>query len=123
MPAARLATVSLLSLRLAYGLALVAAPARLTKRWLGSTAEDAGTQVAVRGMGAREVLLHAGALRAALRDEPVRPWLAASIAGDLTDIAATAAGRSGLPDRSPAATVAVAGGSAALSQAVGAAHR
>src|SRR3954470_19062125 len=123
MPVARLAAVSLLSLRLAYGLALVAAPARLTKRWLGATAEGAGTQVAVRGMGAREVLLHAGALRSALQGRPVRPWLAASIAGDLTDIAATVAGRSGLPDRSPGATLAVAGGSAALSLAVGAAQR
>ena len=43
--------------------------------------------------------------RAVLRDAPVKPWLAASIAGDLNDIAATfarprrAAGRRGAEDR------------------------
>jgi hypothetical protein len=48
----------------------------------------------------------------------VRPWLAVSIAGDLCDIAATTASRSGLPRGSAPATAAVAGASAAISAAV-----
>jgi hypothetical protein len=116
--AARVLAASVLAARIAYGAALIAAPARLTRRWLGPAVEGDPAQVALRGLGAREVLLHAGGLAATLRGEPVRPWLAASVAGDLTDIAATAAGRRGLPDGAAPATLAVAGASALLSAAV-----
>jgi hypothetical protein len=121
MPAARILAASVLGLRIAYGAALVAAPARLTRRWLGPAVDDDPAQVALRGLGAREVLLHAGGLAATVRGGHVRPWLAASVAGDLSDIAATAAGRRGLPDGAAPATLAVAGASALLSVAVGAA--
>ena len=108
------------SLRIAYGVALVAAPARLTRRWLGPAVGHDPAKVALRGLGAREVLLHAGGLAATLRGDAVRPWLAASVAGDLSDIVATAAGRRGLPDGAAPATLVVAGASALLSVAVGA---
>jgi hypothetical protein len=78
-------------------------------------------QVGVRGLGAREMLIHSGALAAALRGAPLRPWLAASIAGDVADIASTTAARAELPAGSAVATLAVAGASAALSAAVAAA--
>ena len=48
----------------------------------------------------------------------MRPWFAASIAGDLTDIASTIAGRDELPDGAATATAVVAGASALLSAAV-----
>jgi hypothetical protein len=79
------------------------------------------TRVALRGLGAREVLLHGGGLAATVRGGAVCPWLAASVAGDVADIASTAAGRRGLPDGAAPATLAVAGASALLSVAVGAA--
>jgi hypothetical protein len=104
-----------LGLRVAYGAALVVAPARLTRRWLGPPAEQGATQILARALGARELLLHAGALARAARGEPVRPWLAASIAGDLTDIASTVGAAGGVPARSPRLTAAVAGGSALVS--------
>jgi hypothetical protein len=118
MPATRSIAVAVLGLRIAYGAALVAAPARLTRRWLGPAGASGPTQVGVRGLGAREVLLHVGALTAALRGAPLRPWLAASIAGDLTDIASTGAARREVPDGAPLATLVVAGGSAAISAAL-----
>ena len=121
MPATRLLAVSVLALRVAYGVALIGAPARLTRRWLGPAVDHDPTRVALRGLGAREVLLHAGGLVATLRGGAVRPWLAASVAGDVSDIAATAAGRRGLPDGAAPATLAVAGASALISVAVGAA--
>ncbi|MFL5264788.1 MAG: hypothetical protein ACJ79L_20490 [Anaeromyxobacteraceae bacterium] len=121
MPPARILATSVLALRVAYGAALIAAPARLTRRWLGSAVEGDPTRVALRGLGAREVLLHAGGLVATLRGDAVRPWLAASVAGDVSDIAATAAGRRGLPGGAAPATLAVAGASALLSVAVAAA--
>ena len=122
MPVSRALTASVLVLRIAYGAALVAAPARLTRRWLGPAVEHDPTKVALRALGAREILLHAGGLAATARGGAVRPWLAASVAGDLADIVSTAAGRRGLPDGAAPATLAVAGASALVSVAVGAAH-
>src|SRR4051812_31586136 len=118
MPSSRALLFGVLGLRIAYGAALVVAPARLTRRWLGPPAEQGATQVLARALGARELLLHAGALARALRGEPVRPWLAASIAGDLTDIASTAVAAGGVPTRSPRLTAGVAGGSALVSGAL-----
>src|SRR3954462_11246271 len=104
MPADRTAALAVLALRVAYGAALIAAPERLARRWLGPDTARPPAQVALRALGMREVLLHAGGLAAALRGGDVRPWLAASVAGDLTDIASTVAGRSGLPDGAAPAT-------------------
>jgi hypothetical protein len=74
--------------------------------------------VALRCLGAREIVIHAGAVVAALRGAAVHPWLLASIGGDCSDIAATFGGGSHLPEGVAVKTLAVAGGSAALSAAV-----
>ena len=118
---ARGVAAAVLSLRVAYGVGLTVAPERLALRWLGPAAAGDPTQVALRGLGAREVILHAGALTALAQGRPLRPWLYASAAGDASDIASTVAGRGGLPGGSPVATTIVAGGSALLSLAVAAA--
>lgn len=113
---ARSAAAALLTTRILYGAGLLTVPAKLAAgRWLGPAAREPAATVALRGFGARETLLHVGALAATLSGRPLRPWLAASIAGDLADIAATTAARRGLPPHSAAATAAVAGGSAVLS--------
>jgi hypothetical protein len=106
---------AVLVLRISYGVALIAIPRRLAQRWLGDAANDAPVQVPLRGLGTREAVLHAGALIALRRRAALRPWLAASIAGDLTDVIATAVGRRRLPAGSPWATLAVGGGSALVS--------
>lgn len=121
MPAARKLAIGVLSARIAYGVGLVALPARLTRSWLGPAGQAGPAQVGVRGLGAREVVLHAGALAAASRGAPLRSWLAASVVGDVTDIASTVAARKELPEGSALATLIVAGGSALLSTAVAAA--
>ena len=101
--------------------ALIAAPEQLALRWLGPAAGTPPAQVPLRGLGAREIVVHGAAIAAALRELPLRPFLAASVAGDLADIAATVAGRRGLPDGAAPATLAVAGGSALLTAALAAA--
>lgn len=106
-------------MRVAYGAVLLVAPDKVTKRWLGPL-DDAG-RVGLRALGTREIVLHGLAIGSFLRGGPVRPFLAASIAGDVSDIVATVASRDGLPDNSPVATAAVAGGSAVLSAVVAAA--
>jgi hypothetical protein len=115
------AAAALLSFRVAYGLALLVAPGKVAgNRWLGSGARQPAATVALRGLGAREVAVHGIALVELARGGPVRPYLAASIVGDLADITAAFASRDGLPEGSPTATAAVAGGSAALTAAVAA---
>lgn len=114
----RTVTTAVLGVRVVYAAALIAAPTRLGRGWLGPAADSAPTQVPLRALGAREVVLHAGALVVAVTGRPLRPWLLGSIAGDLTDIAATIAGRDQLPDGSARATVAVAGASVLLSAAL-----
>ncbi len=112
---ARTAVIAVMGLRVAYGVGLLVAPARLSRRWLGSAAETAPTQVPLQGLGTREVVLHAGTAIAAYRGRALRPWLLASIAGDLTDVSATLARRSELPEGAALATALVGGGSALIS--------
>jgi hypothetical protein len=115
---ARAGTIAVLGVRIAYGVTLMIAPGRLTLRWLGPDSSRAPAQVPLRGLGAREIVLHTGAVIAAVRDRPLRPWLAGSIAGDCADIAATVIGRAELPDGAPLATAVVAGASALISAAL-----
>jgi hypothetical protein len=113
------AAAAILTFRIAYGAALLVAPGKVAgNRWLGAGAYQPAATVALRGLGAREVAVHGIALATLAKGGPVRPWLAASIAGDVADIASAFASRDGLPDGSPAATAAVAGGSAALTAAI-----
>lgn len=118
MKIARVTAAAVLALRISYGSVLILAPRRVTQGWLGPAAEGAPVQVALRGLGAREAILHTGALLALRRNAPLRPWLAASIAGDLTDVISTAVGRHRLPRGSAPATLAVGGGAALASLAL-----
>jgi hypothetical protein len=104
-------------MRVAYGAALLTAPERLARRWLGPAAAGGPTQVPLRALGAREILLHTGGLAAAVQGAALAPWFAASIAGDLTDIVATVVARREVPSGAPRLTALVAGGSALLSAA------
>ena len=121
MKLVRVTAGAVLALRISYGLALIVAPRRLALRWLGPAAQDAPVQVALRALGARETVLHKGALAAAIHGKPLRPWLAASAAGDVTDVIATAIGRRRLPRGSTPATLAVGGGAALVSVTLAAA--
>jgi hypothetical protein len=115
------AAAALLTFRVAYGAALLIAPGKVAgNRWLGPGAYQPAATVALRGLGAREVAVHGIALVALAKDAPVRPYLAASFIGDVADVGAAFVSRDGLPKNSPAATAAVAGGSAALTAAVAA---
>jgi hypothetical protein len=121
MERSKKAAAAVLGFRVAYGVALLVVPGKVAgKRWLGPGAYQAAATVGLRGLGAREIAVHGIALVELARGGAVRPYLAASIIGDLADIASTFASRDGLPDNSAIATAAVAGGSAALTAAVAA---
>jgi hypothetical protein len=69
------------------GLLLVAPglPARL---WLGESG-DRSVRLLARAMGARDLALGAGALRALTNGEPAQPWVAGGAAADATDALAS----------------------------------
>jgi len=115
MTRARAAAIAVFGLRIGYGAGLIAPPERLARTWLGPSAGTGPTQIPLQGLGAREIVLHAGALAAACQGSPLRPWLAASIAGDLTDVTATVLRRQQLPPGAARATLLVGGGSAVIS--------
>ena len=110
--------LAVFGMRIAYGAAMIAAPERVGRPWLGTSADRSPMQVGLRGIGGREIAVHGLAVSAALRGAPLRPWLLGSIAGDLTDLCATFAGRKGLPGGAVRATAAAAGGSALMSAAL-----
>ena len=73
--------------RAAIGIALLAAPGPIGKRWLGDVSERPGAQVAISGLGARDLALGLGtAWAAGARKRGARAWVIASGAADLADL-------------------------------------
>jgi len=102
--------------RIAYGAALAVAPRRAAGAWLGAHADDPGAQVALRGLGVRDLALGAGGL-IALRERGRRDaavWMVAQAAADATDLVSTLLARRHLTGRAVRAAVAIAGAAAAL---------
>ena len=101
--------------RCAFGLAYLAAPARAGRGWIDRDAERPPTEVMIRGLGARDLALGLGALRALLDDQgSPRPWLAAHALADAADLAATLAARDALPRRNLLFASGMAGTSTAI---------
>src|SRR5215213_6840902 len=85
--------------RVAFGLGYIAAPEQTGKGWVGKVAENGGTTVLTRALGARDLVLGVGALWAMRSgSQAVRPWFAAHAVADATDLAATVAARDSLPE-------------------------
>jgi hypothetical protein len=112
MAPAQALTLTAAAARVAFGLALVGAPSRIGSSWLGPDAARRPLQVAVRGLGARDLALAGGTAWAAATGSAVRPWLVATVGGDVTDVAATLVAGDSLPERSRIGTVLLAGASA-----------
>jgi hypothetical protein len=106
---ARQITLGYGALRVLYAVGLMVAPARVAKPWLGDAAGSAGS-VAVRGLGARDLVLSLGAMATARTGQDMRPWLAALAVSDAADLTGTLlAPGSKLPDKAKPGTVAAAG--------------
>ncbi len=99
--------------RLAFGAGLIAAPSRVASGWLGGDAKRPATQVAIRGLGARDVALSAGALATLGDSGQLRRWVLVAAVCDLSDVAiALATPSDALPANARWGTVALGGGSA-----------
>jgi hypothetical protein len=119
-PLARQTARALGAGRVALGTAMVAAPGTVTRRWLGpETEDDPGRAIAVRGLGARDVVLGIGlltALRSGVNPRRAARWLEAGVVADLADAASTLV--EGVEDTDRTAAVGLALGAAALGTVV-----
>lgn len=100
--------------RVALGLALFVAPRQAARTWIGDDVDQAGTRMAIRGLGARDVALGAGLLAALEAGGSTHRWLEAGAVADLADAAAVLIARDERPAGVLAVTLATAGGAAAL---------
>jgi hypothetical protein len=108
--------------RVAFGLGYLWAPRATGRRWIGKVARDPAVGVLTRALGARDLVLGAGALFAlATRGRTARPWFAAHTVADGVDLAATIAARRRLPRDGYRFAVGMAGASTAIA-ALGAAR-
>ena len=83
--------------RIGFGAALLAEPERFVVPWIGRDGAHAGPRVLGRALGARDLVLGAGAISAS--DDAVLTWLIAALAADATDLLATLGAGSGVPLR------------------------
>lgn len=119
----RSVTIAYAALRIAYAAALLAAPARTVRPWLGDAGATPGGEIAVRGLGGRDLVLSAGVALAAASGQSARLPLAACAASDAVDLGATlAADGDGLPDRSKLGTALAAGAFGLLGAALAVRH-
>ncbi len=99
--------------RLAFGVGLMARPERIASGWVGEDAERDAVKIVLRGLGARDVALSAGALVALGDEDRLAHWVAAAIGCDLCDVVSTlAAPPHALPGNARWGTLALGGGSA-----------
>ncbi len=100
--------------RVLVGAGLTLAPGRAAAGWLGRDARRAGTRVATRAFGARDLAIGLGTAYAAGQGYGARPWLWAGILADAADLTATLRARRELPSLAVPVVGVVAGGSVLL---------
>ena len=84
--------------RVVLGSALLLAPSRSARPWLGPGVERGGGRVALQAFAIRDAALGIGMLRALARGEPVRRWFRMGLAFELVDSGATWVHRKDLPE-------------------------
>jgi hypothetical protein len=99
--------------RVALGAALLLAPQRTARGWLGELAHRPGVQALVRSLGVRDLVLGMIALHTLDHPDVGPRWQTTVGVVDAVDALATGLAASDLPPRGVAATVGIAGGAAA----------
>ena len=99
--------------RIAIGVGLLVAPTRIGRGWVGEPATSGGGKVALRALGARDLALGYGTIRALDSGDPtLRSWVTAGGLCDLSDTAATLVAFRSLPKRGRVLALVLAGGAA-----------
>jgi hypothetical protein len=100
--------------RFALGGGLVVAPGLVAGGWVGAPADKRPGQALAIGLGARDVAIAAGALRAIGAGRGARPWLLAGMLADAADLAGTLRASGELPPPAAPVVGAIAGASVLL---------
>src|ERR1700757_87777 len=100
--------------RMAFGVAALAAPARVGQAFAGAGGAEPDAQSFLRGMGGREIGLALGLLAAFRAGGPARPWLIAGVLADSSDLAGIAATWQHLPPAKRWLGLGTAGAAAAM---------
>ncbi|HEX3980988.1 MAG TPA: hypothetical protein VHW93_07180 [Acidimicrobiales bacterium] len=76
--------------RVGIGVTAIAAPTLMARPWIGAPAEDTASRLLARTMGARDLALGLGAVRALARtDQEARSWVALGGMADAIDALAS----------------------------------
>jgi hypothetical protein len=105
--------------RLALGAGLLVAPGLLGRPWLGATASEPAGQVALRALGARDLIMGGIALHTVDHPEVGPRWQRTCAAADAVDALATVVARRSLPPVGSALVAALATAGAATGVGVG----
>jgi len=106
------------ALRVTIGATLLVAPGAAGRRWIGEPARDPRVKAVLRGLGARDLALGLGALRALDQGAPARGWVQLAAVGDLADAASGLLAARRLGPVRALGTVLTAGAAGALGLAV-----
>jgi hypothetical protein len=100
--------------RLVAGGGLALAPGVVAGAWVGRVADKRDGQVLAIGLGARDVAIGLGTLRALASRRGAGAWLRAGLVADAADLVATLRARDDLPPLAAPAVIAIAGCSVVL---------
>jgi hypothetical protein len=75
--------------RVVIGVAAWVAPRRFGRAWTGESSDGPLGSMAIRGLGARDIALGLGTLRALGNGSSVKPWLEMQALADASDTAST----------------------------------
>jgi hypothetical protein len=104
--------------RVAVGVALVAAPAKVGESWLGTGGTTPEVQVVLRGLGVRDALIGMAQVHTAADPERGYRWARTASLGDAVDLVATVVAAKSIPRSGLLGTVALAGAAAVSGVAV-----
>jgi hypothetical protein len=96
--------------RALFGVALLVAPGRITRAWVGTDGTPA--LVMARCLGGRDIVVGAGTALAATRERDPVPWLVGGAVADAIDGVATLAAGDRLPPHGRLGALALAAGGA-----------
>jgi hypothetical protein len=99
--------------RIVIGGAMLLMPGVAARVWVGRQGRVPGAQVVTAGVGARDLAIGIGAMRALRRGSAAAPWLRAGAFADTVDMLATLRARDALPNASVVGVSAFAGVAAA----------
>jgi hypothetical protein len=112
---ARTAATQLCYARIAFGAGLMLAPRAMASGWSGGDAVRGGGRVLAVALGARDLALGLGTLRALKAGGPARDWLLAGALADGADLLGSLALRRSLPATGSVGVAALAANGAAIS--------